>query len=68
MLIKGRTYDNRFAWVTRWNTDAVIVELRGYLDSALIYQVVTEGESGEFTYTDERNTLRPGPIGSNCRA
>jgi hypothetical protein len=64
----GLKYDNRFAWVTRWNTDGIIVEVRAYLDSALVNMAITENESGEYTYTDQRKDLKPGPVGANCAA
>lgn len=62
----GLIYDNKFAWITRWDTQGFIVETRGYLDSALVYRAITENESGEYTYSDERTVLAPGPVGSNC--
>lgn len=68
VLSTGLKYDNRFAWVTRWNTDGYIVEVRSYLDSALVQRAITENESGEYTYTDQRSTLKPGPVGINCAA
>lgn len=64
----GLKYDNKFAWVTRWNTDGVMVEVRGYVDSALIYKAITENESGEYTYTDKRDVLMPGPVGAGRAA
>jgi hypothetical protein len=67
-LSTGLKYDNRFAWVTRWNTDWNIVEVRSYLDSALVQRAITENESAEYTYTDQRDTLKPGPVGINCAA
>lgn len=65
-LMTGLIYDNKFAWITRWNTQGFIVETRGHLDSALVYRAITENESGEYTYTDQRAMLDPGPVGSNC--
>ena len=63
----GLIYDNKFAWVTRWNTEGLIVEVRSYTDSALIHRAITENESGEYRYTDQRDTLVPGPAGINCK-
>ncbi|MCJ1454276.1 hypothetical protein MMC28_004628 [Mycoblastus sanguinarius] len=62
----GLKYDNRFNWVTRWNTDGIIVEVRAWLDSALVYKAITENESPEYTYTDQRTALEPGPVGVGC--
>jgi hypothetical protein len=64
----GLIYDNKFAWLTRWNTLGIIVEVRAYLDSALVHRAITENESIEYTYTDQRPVLDPGPVGSNCMA
>jgi hypothetical protein len=50
-----------FCWVTRWNTKAIIVEVRAYFDSQLVYTAVTENEAGIHNYTDQRLTLVPGP-------
>ncbi len=66
--ITGLIYDNRFSWVTRWNTKGIIVEVRSWLDSALVYKAITENESPEYTYTDQRTALEPGPVGINCAA
>lgn len=62
----GLKYDNRFNWVTRWNTEGIIVEVRAWLDSALVYKAITENESPEYTYTDQRTALEPGPVGVGC--
>lgn len=62
----GLKYDNRFNWVTRWNTEGIIVEVRAWVDSALIYKAITENESPEYTYTDQRTALEPGPVGVGC--
>ncbi|KAF2806280.1 uncharacterized protein BDZ99DRAFT_501175 [Mytilinidion resinicola] len=62
----GLIYDNKFNWVTRWNTEGKIAECRGYLDSALVQRAITENESGEYTYTDQRNVLKAGPVGTGC--
>jgi ketosteroid isomerase-like protein len=67
-LYIGLIYDNKFAWLTRWNTLGIIVEVRAYLDSALVQRAITENESVEYNYTDQRLVLAPGPVGSNCAA
>lgn len=66
LVSTGLKYDNKFCWVTRWNTDGVIVQVRAYLDSALVYKAITENESGEHSYADQRAMLDPGPVGINC--
>ena len=65
-LMIGLKYDNTFMWVTRWNTEGIIVEVRAWLDSALVYKAITENESPEYTYTDQRTALEPGPVGVGC--
>lgn len=62
----GLKYDNRFNWVTRWNTEGIIVEVRAWVDSALIYKAITENESPEYIYTDQRTALEPGLVGVGC--
>lgn len=62
----GLLYDNRFAWISRWNTDWKIVEMRAYLDSYLIYQALAQNELGQYNYTMERTALVPGPVGVGC--
>ncbi|KAF2490099.1 hypothetical protein BU16DRAFT_567193 [Lophium mytilinum] len=62
----GLVYDNKFAWVTRWTEQGKIAECRGYLDSALVQRAITENESGEYTYTDQRLTMKRGPVGAGC--
>jgi hypothetical protein len=64
----GLVYDNTFSWVTRWNTEGIIVEVRAYFDSALVQRIITENESGVHTYKEERQTLMEGSIGLNCKA
>lgn len=46
----------------------MIVEVRAWLDSALVYKAITENESPEYTYTDQRTALEPGPVGVGCAA
>ena len=65
--ITGLVFDNTYAWVTRWNTQGYIVQVRGYLDSALITRALVENESEIFTYYDERNVPMLGPVGLNCK-
>lgn len=65
-FVIGLKYDNRFNWVTRWNTEGIIVEVRAWLDSALVHKAITENESPEYTYTDQRTALQPGPVGVGC--
>ncbi len=43
-LLAGLKFDNTYAWVTRWNKDAKIVQVRAYLDSALVKQAIEENE------------------------
>ena len=62
----GLKYDNTFSWVTRWDTEGTIVQVRAWLDSALVYKAITENESPEYTYTDQRTKLEPGPVGAGC--
>ncbi|KAI9688968.1 MAG: hypothetical protein M1822_000705 [Bathelium mastoideum] len=40
----GLVYGNRYAWVHRWNEERKIVEVRAYLDSALVKQALEENE------------------------
>lgn len=40
----GLKFDNTYAWVTRWNKDGKIVQVRAYLDSALVKQAIEENE------------------------
>jgi hypothetical protein len=64
----GLFYDNRFAWISRWNLDWKIVEMRAYLDSFLVNKAITENESGQSNYTMLRTALIPGPMGLGCKA
>jgi uncharacterized protein len=41
--LKGRPYRQKFCWVTRL-VDGLIVEVRAYLDSVLVQQVIDENE------------------------
>ena len=50
--------------MTRWNAKGQIVQVRAYLDSALVARVVMDNEaSTNATFTTVRNTLEPGPGG-----
>ena len=40
----GMRFDNRYCWVVRFN-DTMIVEVRAYLDSALVQQLIDENET-----------------------
>lgn len=64
--MSGLKYDNTFSWVTWWNTEDVIVQVRAWFDSALVVRAITENESPEYNYTDQRTALEPGPGGVNC--
>jgi ketosteroid isomerase-like protein len=64
--IPGLKYDNTFSWATRWSTEGIILQVRAWLDSALVSKAITENESPEYTYTDQRTALEPGPVGINC--
>jgi uncharacterized protein len=41
--LNGKPFDNRYCWVTRFS-DGTIVEVRAYLDSALVQRVIDENE------------------------
>ncbi|PWY72281.1 hypothetical protein BO70DRAFT_298027 [Aspergillus heteromorphus CBS 117.55] len=40
----GTRFDNKYAWVFRWNQEGVIEELRAYMDSALVERTIIENE------------------------
>lgn len=42
----GLDYNNTFCWATRWNEEGKIVQVRAYLDTALVQHIVdgTEGK------------------------
>ena len=40
----GRRFDNRYCWVIRFANDK-IVEVRAYLDSALVQKLIDENET-----------------------
>jgi ketosteroid isomerase-like protein len=41
--LNGKPCDNRYCWVTRFS-NGTIVEVRAYLDSALVKQLIAENE------------------------
>lgn len=61
---EGALFDNTYAWMTRWNNQGQIVQVRAYLDSALVAKSVFENEGPtNSTFTTVRDTLEPGPGG-----
>jgi ketosteroid isomerase-like protein len=48
--LSGRPYRQKFCWVTRL-VDGLIVEVRAYLDSVLVQQVIDENERATTTTT-----------------
>jgi uncharacterized protein len=48
--LSGRPYAQKFCWVTRF-VDGLIVEVRAYLDSVLVQQVIDENERATTTTT-----------------
>lgn len=40
----GIEYNNTFAWATRWNDEGRIVQVRAYLDTALVRDAVEPTE------------------------
>lgn len=60
----GALFDNMYSWWTRWNTEGQIVQVRAYLDSALVARSVFENERPtNSTFTTLRETIEPGPGG-----
>ena len=43
IALNGRPYAQRYCWITRY-VDGLIVEVRAYLDSVLVQQVIEENE------------------------
>ncbi len=43
VALNGRPYAQRFCWITRF-VDGLIVEVRVYLDSVLVQQLIDENE------------------------
>ncbi|KAG8627392.1 hypothetical protein KVT40_004875 [Elsinoe batatas] len=64
--LAGLPYDNRFAWVTRWNKQGKIEEVITYFDSALVARGITENEAPTYNYTSDRSAVVRGPVGANC--
>jgi ketosteroid isomerase-like protein len=42
--LNGKPFDNRYCWIVRFS-DGTIVEVRAYLDSALVQRLIDENES-----------------------
>lgn len=64
MYDTGAFFDNTYAWITRWNTEGQIIQVRAYLDSALVAKSVFENEiPTNSTFTTLRDTIVPGPGG-----
>jgi uncharacterized protein len=41
--LNGKAFDNRYCWIVRFS-DGTIVEVRAYLDSALVQRLIDENE------------------------
>jgi uncharacterized protein len=41
--LNGKPFDNRYCWITRFS-NGTIVEVRAYLDSALVQRLIDENE------------------------
>ncbi|OJJ86357.1 uncharacterized protein ASPGLDRAFT_33268 [Aspergillus glaucus CBS 516.65] len=60
----GFHWTNNYAWVTRWNSASKIVQVRAYLDSALVGKAIKENEvTTNSTFSTMRDTYEPGPGG-----
>jgi ketosteroid isomerase-like protein len=46
--LNGKPFDNRYCWIARFS-NGTIVEVRAYLDSALVKQLIDENERAPFT-------------------
>jgi len=46
--LNGKLFDNRYCWIARFS-NGTIVEVRAYLDSALVKQVIDENERAPST-------------------
>lgn len=42
--VEGAPFDNEYCWVCRFDDEGLIVEVRAYLDSAMVAYVVTHNE------------------------
>ncbi len=40
----GKPFNNSYCWVTRFDEEGVIVEVRAYVDSALVQRLIDENE------------------------
>ena len=61
-VIKGLYFDNTYAWVTRWNAEGQIVQVRAYLDSVLVAKAIFENEAPtNANYSTIRETIYAGP-------
>ncbi|OCL15325.1 hypothetical protein AOQ84DRAFT_384117 [Glonium stellatum] len=43
-LKSGREYNNTYSWTTRWNDGLKIVEVRAYLDTAMLKEALANNE------------------------
>jgi uncharacterized protein len=46
--LNGKPFDNRYCWIARFS-NGTIVEVRAYLDSALVKQLIDENERAPST-------------------
>ena len=57
-FLASQSCDKRYAWTTRWNENATIVEAKAYLDSLLVSDALKQNEYGSpFTYSDPRKLV-----------
>jgi ketosteroid isomerase-like protein len=47
-VLNGKPFDNRYCWIARFS-NGTIVEVRAYLDSALVKQLIDENERAPST-------------------
>jgi uncharacterized protein len=60
-MLNGMPFVNQYSWSTRWNEDTEIVEVRAYVDSALVARVVTQNEAITASdFTTERTVIYDG--------
>ncbi|KAI9658369.1 MAG: hypothetical protein M1821_002502 [Bathelium mastoideum] len=60
-MLNGMPFINQYSWSTRWNENGEIVEVRAYVDSALVTRVITENEAITGSdYTTERTVIFDG--------
>jgi hypothetical protein len=61
-VTSGLHFDNTYAWVTSWDKNGMILQVRAYLDSALVAKAITENENTtNATYTTIRDVVYAGP-------